>query len=628
MSGLVAGCGVIGALCALGAPTRAGARAAGPIHTYDAAARLPASLSDLPSRRAAWDELQFAATLQGLVNRGAPRLYLFLVGERARIDRYWLEKLQAPGEWLADRPLRPIATPEELARAFRRYYRGAVVWDERVPATANLASTIAGVERAVALRYDAAPGSLYHRLVEAPDGPRLSVVARLFGPNGSPMFTGSGTIPGTRIASTGSAKCDAYLWAAEKYLKTGRCDATCLGYYPDAWWVTRDARVPAVRTLLSNHDYFVARRGFFFDLSPWDDEAPDDDRGQAPGTDGSTLRRVLRYAYDAARGKMIHVGGFTPWDQKYTDFTGGRHGGVETEWRYAEVLSCYNAYMDADAPGLHAMANASLYRLYPLAARYPQRNLPGESSLRAKGYLLADGSVAARAFVSIYVGDYDSAAWLYERMPDLWDDPARGTVPLGWAFNPNLADRFAPGMAYARKTATPNDSFVAGDSGAGYLNPGNLVPPRKWSDLPSGLDAWEAHCSRYYRRWDLRMTGFVIDGFAPGMSEEVKRAYARFSPGGVVAQKVPPTSLVGDVPFLRMGPDLTGGAEQGAATIAGHAPRQGPGFAIYRTILWSPSAHRDMFERLREARPDIEVVDPHTLMLLLKRHLEHGRSAR
>jgi hypothetical protein len=82
---------------------------------------------------------------------------------------------------------------------------------------------------------------------------------------------------------------------------------------------------------------------------------------------------------------------------------------------------------------------------------------------------------------------------------------------------------------------------------------------------------------------------------------------------------------VDGVPFLRMGPDLTGSAEQGAETIARHAPRQGPGFAIYRTILWSPGGHRRMFERLRELRPDIEVVEPHALLLLLKHHLEAGR---
>ena len=59
---------------------------------------------------------------------------------------------------------------------------------------------------------------------------------------------------------------------------------------------------------------------------------------------------------------MIHVGGFLPWDKKYTNVgpSGGKHDPVLGEWHYAEILSCYNAYMDADALGYSSMANASV----------------------------------------------------------------------------------------------------------------------------------------------------------------------------------------------------------------------------------------------------------------------------
>lgn len=70
---------------------------------------------------------------------------------------------------------------------------------------------------------------------------------------------------------------------------------------------------------------------------------------------------------------------------------------------------------------------------------------------------------------------------------------------------------------------------MAGDSGAGYLNPGYLTPPRPHSGLESGLAAWERHCTAFYRRWDLDVTGFVIDGFASGLSLEGRDAYARVS---------------------------------------------------------------------------------------------------
>ena len=46
-------------------------------------------------------------------------------------------------------------------------------------------------------------------------------------------------IPGTDIPSTGSAKNDAYRWAAARYLDTGRCSREYLAYYLDSYWFTK-----------------------------------------------------------------------------------------------------------------------------------------------------------------------------------------------------------------------------------------------------------------------------------------------------------------------------------------------------------------------------------------------------
>lgn len=45
--------------------------------------------------------------------------------------------------------------------------------------------------------------------------------------------------------------------------------------------------------------------------------------------------------------------------------------------------------------------------------------------------------------------------------------------------------------------------------------PGMLQEPRSVSGLKSGLSAWAKHCSKYYQKWGLTITGFVIDGEAP-----------------------------------------------------------------------------------------------------------------
>ena len=102
-------------------------------------------------------------------------------------------------------------------------------------------------------------------------------------------------------------------------------------------------------------------------------------------------------------------------------------------------------------------------------------------------------------------------SWLYKAVAAFFSDPQRGRVPLGWAFDPNLADRVPQALAYAYRHATTNDFFIAGDSGAGYLNPRALTV-RPDSKLPPALELWTEHCERYFKRWDMSITGFMLDG--------------------------------------------------------------------------------------------------------------------
>ncbi len=590
------------------------------VYTYDLTYTITLNREDEAQKRSIWDYAHFVCSLQGLVNRRHPRLYIYFVGdEHGDVDHYWMEKMREPGGWLQNTEIVELDTLEKLIKEFRTDFRGLVVYDERVPATSNVASTIAGAENLACVRYDETDGSLCHWLVCDETGPKLPVVVSLMDEDGGLKFTGSGLLPDTYTKSSGSAKCDAYLWAKEKYLDTEKCNPKKLGYYIDAYWITEPGGRVQNHTL-SNHDYFIAQKGFFFDLSFWDSEVPVDDPEQPLGTDYETARAILRSCYDLTEGEeFVHTGGFTPWDKKYTQHAGGSHHGVATEWRQVEVQSCYNSYLDADALGYSAMANASFFMHYPLEEKYPQKK-PTIDDLKTKGFITKSGEVDRKVYITFYVGDYDSSAWLYQSMPKLWDDPARGEVPLGWAFNPNLADRFPVGMAHARKTKTENDFFVAGDTGAGYVNPGHLEEPRQFSGLHSGVDAWEKHCRPYYERWDLSITGFIIDGFAPGMSEESLDAYSRFSPDGIVAQKIDKAGVYNEMPFVRMWADLNN-AEQGTAKIVEDvATSKLPGFFMYRTILWSPTRHRELIEEVKAADTEniVEIVDPYTFMLLVK----------
>lgn len=605
------------------ADARQRAAKAAPIYRYDLRYAGPMS-RDKSKFAAAWDEVHVVATLQGLVNRKAPRLYLRAIsssegGPPIQVDDWWLEKLQAPGAWLEKRPVEDVPDLESLLRRFRGDVKGLVVYDGNVPATSNVASTIAGVENLLAVRYDAAPTSLFNRLQKMGFKPKSWLVKR----DGTSMFTGKGVIPDIVQLSSGSAKNDAYRWAIRRYIETGRVADDTLAYYIDAYPVLLASTRPDKMSInlwqctLTNHDYFVGKRAFFFDLAPWGDEAASDEPSQKPGTDLATLKMMLAAMVRRNGGKkMIHLGGFTPWAQKYTDLApaGGKHGAVPTEWETVRITSQYNAYLDADALGLSAMANASFFTHQKLP------KYAAEKPIDLEKYLAPDGSVIPHRYVAFYVGDYDAAAWMYQMLPSLWSDPARGSVPLGWAFNPNLAMRFPAAFWYTRQTRSPNDNFQAGDSGAGYVNPSQLDEGRA-SGLPGAVALWEAHNKYWYDKFGIGITGFVIDGYAPPMSREMLDAYARFSPRGVVGQKTEP-QLRGATPFLRMTSDLDGKPEDAANVIRANANGVAPSFQTFRAVLKSPSWYRDVVAAAQSGDSDIVFVDPYTLMELARRQMQ------
>lgn len=605
--------------------------ASAPIDVYDLTDALKFDAKNPTQTAQVWDYVHAVTTLQGIVNRDAPRLYVRFVEAGGRnVDDYWLDKLSEPGQWLAGRRRQKIGNMEALVRKYRKDIKGVVLYDPNVPATSNLASTIAGVEDLIAVRYDPVADSMYTRLVVK--GPRLPVVRSLLNEDHSSMFTGHGKIPGTDLPSTGSAKCDAYLWMKTHYMDTGKVDAGYGAYYLDAYWIAKGVQVfsaPNQHTL-TNHDFFVARKAWFFDLNVWADESPVDDPGQKPGTDLETLKKLLHSAWkQAGKERMIHVGGFTPWAYKYTDHpgAGGKRGGVPTEWEYAKIVSSYNGFMDADAIGLAAMANASFYMHFPLKEKYPQPWVTRENLVK-RGYLTKDGKVAVdgREFILFYVGDWDAAAWVYQHMPVVWDHPDRGKIPLMWCVSPVLERRAPHVLDYMRQTASPNDYFAAADNGAGYLNPGMLQEPRE-SGLPSGLDVWANHCKPLYEKWGITITGFVIDGFAPGLNEKGLDCYARFSLNGIVPQKIPPSLLHGTMPVIRADYDLGDDAAKAAGTIYERTKVRKLPFSWFRAILKSPDWYIKAYEGARAHNPKIELLDAPTFFELYRVYLETNPDA-
>ena len=622
--------------CLLPGASALGAEVA-PIRLYDLQYTLKIDPGQREQIQMAWDHCHAVAVLQGLANRHEPSLYVRFTASQhgsRNVDDFWLEKLSEPGQWLHGRPIETVTGIVDLVEQSRSCLRGVVVYDPQVAATSNVASTIAGAEDLLPIRYDPNESSLYHRLVES--GPKLPVKYRLIRPDGTSLFTGTGRIPDTDQPSTGSAKCDAYLWMKQKFLDAGRCNGAYGAYYLDQYWIKRPRNTVLNHHCLTNHDFFIAKKAFFFDLGIWADEKPVDDPGQDLGTDVETLKALLLSAYQhGGRENMIHIGGFVPWAHKYTTHgdAGGHHDPVPTEWEYGKIISAYNGFMDADAVGYGAMANASFFMHYPLEQKYPQGWVTRQE-LAERGYLDDEGRVNfdGREFIVFYVGDYDCAAWLYQRTMDIWDDPARGQIPMMWCISPVLDRRAPMAMDYIRRTATPNDYFASADNGAGYCEPGMLQEPRDLSGLPSGLDTWARHCGTFYERWGLSITGFIIYAHGPELNEAGLDCYASFSPNGIVPSGGPAALLHKRMPVLRFDHDVNEGDPAAAARhvvdrvtrrrTEGYAP-----FHWFRNILKTPTWYVQTYEAIRQIDPKIELLDAPTFFELYRIHLENQASS-
>ena len=92
-------------------------------------------------------------------------------------------------------------------------------------------------------------------------------------------------------------------------MKTGKCNTEYAAYYLDQYWKQNPGATVRNHHTLSNHDFFISKRAFFFDLSPWGDEPATDEPTQKVGTDLATLKEMLLLAYQQNKGeKYCYIG--------------------------------------------------------------------------------------------------------------------------------------------------------------------------------------------------------------------------------------------------------------------------------------------------------------------------------
>lgn len=539
--------------------------------------------------KAAYDEALAVACLQGILNRDSISLYV--LSDKNPNTQYWLNLLRQDGRWLSKFQPARLSNLDAVEKLAGRRLKGAVIWDPAVPATVNVATTIAGIEDGVVLSPEMAERYMPRW--------RLKVLRDL-----RDQFSG---------AETGSKKNDAYRWAIREYLEKGLCSAHLLCLFEDSFSTRENGDIGYVVT----RDWAVRNKSFVFDLSPWGDERPADDPTQPIGSDLATYKMILAETQRCAAGKqMTEVNGFFA-QGKYsqTPEHPSRHLGVPTEWESVWLMSPYNCYQNTITSDCY---NQSLHS-HAIRRSLKQAAVDRPRPLEKKAYICA------------LMGDYDSSTPLYDYLPKFWQSPDRGKIPLAWAVDPNQVEPYPDLLEYFYSTATASDTFVSDASAAGYINPTRIAR--------QSLPLFVAHNRRFFRETDMTMAPMVLDRAPP--SPEVKDAYQQFAPDGyatIVADvngargAYPPPQIWKGMPIVELFNDTCNSKDASSiASAMGNAIRgrgnPSPGFYFFRVTWVDPTTVLTAFLELRRVYPDIhfEVVDPRTFFSLFKQSREKSK---
>jgi len=397
-------------------------------------------------------------TLEGIVNRTQPRIYLLWNADEGR--RTWLATLHTE----FGIPVSEVANPWSLLARYRSSISGVVVYDPAVPDSINVATSLAGVDNTVV-----ASPTLAARLEGAPYG--LPVVEDLRG----------------RFAS----RLDAYRWEYQHLwvpnvvthrmlvglppLQSPSVHLADVGAINVPLEPVYDTGVLGVNPFASLRDYSVAARA----LVVW-----------------------LDHNEPAERLLLEQILSGMPPDSPYL----GTHAGdVAGEITIVALLSSHSVYEVA----ADYFNNGSVFGgIRPPLAPVP--SAPAAPRLEKN-----------KIYVTFTMSDGDNIQYDQRRLRKIWDNPARGRVPINWTISPLLVDAAPAILDYYRRSATANDLFMAGPSGAGYSYP---------SSWPGDtFPSFTRQTGRYSRQTSMTTVDILNapDGVRLPLSNAAARDYVR-----------------------------------------------------------------------------------------------------
>ncbi len=380
----------------------------------------PEHLDVYDIRNTSYDIQLSVTTMTGLINRQQPEVYLLNSSDAA----FWLNQVFAHIPHVIS-AAKDEAVLETLLNGYRNRVAGLIIYDPGFIDSVNVATSLAGQKDCIVVS-----PALAETLQGSPH--QLPVVADL-------------------RTYQWKSRVQAYLWAESNLLKNATPNLVA----------GLDPTIPgALRSLL------VATRTFVYWLDARD-ILPDVKNGWI--SERSLMERILK----AFAPGTVHLG----W---YVNETLGVRLTSEAALPmlasdYFCNLEVWTSIQNVGAGLAPALLEAPTM---PEATARPATPAQPEVSAQPTAIAMPTAPVPptppaqpSKTYVSFTMSDGDNLQYDQHRMAQLWQDPVRGTIPIGWTISPTLV-RVAPALAaYYTRMATPNDELVVGPSGAGYILP-------------------------------------------------------------------------------------------------------------------------------------------------------------
>lgn len=135
-----------------------------------------------------------------------------------------------------------------------------------------------------------------------------------------------------------------------------------------------------------------------------------------------------------------------------------------------------------------------------------------------------------KIYVAFILSDGDNLQYIEHLMRKLWNNPDRGSVPIGWTLSPAMVDAMPGALNYYHKTSTNNDNLISGPSGYGYTY------PNYWQK-PSALNQFVSKTEEYNNLAGFRVIT-IWNTITGGISTNVGQSFANYAPTllGLTAQ--------------------------------------------------------------------------------------------